>query len=150
MKNTLLILFVAIWFQFSNAQVEAESIWKEDYSEVQKIAKNENKKILVFFTGSDWCTYCKALEADVFETEKFNEFTKNTVLYKADFPRAKDIVSKKQQKDNLQLKKKYNKEESYPVIVILDKNGKLVAKKKSYNLMRDASYHFTFLKENLN
>lgn len=148
MKNTLLIALIIAWFQFTNAQETITIDWKDSFSKAQKMAKKQNKKILLFFTGSDWCSPCKSLEEDVLQTDRFKKLTKNTILYKADFPRAIDLVSKKQKKENSTLKEKYHIS-SYPVIIIIDKHGHVIAEKKSYNLMRDPSYHFAFLEENL-
>lgn len=150
MKNKLFILLIFSLFQFSYAQTETEIYWEKSYEQARKKAKEEKKKILIFFTGSDWCTYCKALKKDVLETPKFRELVRNTILYKADFPRAKDLVTKEQQRDNKKLRKKFNRKEKYPMLVILNKKGKLIAQKESYNLMGDPSYHFDFLMNNLN
>ncbi len=147
-KIGVLLLFLSM-FQLGFAQTEEIVIkWENSFSETKKKAQKENKKILIFFTGSDWCTFCKALEEDVINSEKFKEFSKNTVFYKADFPRAKDLVSKEQQEENDELKNKYYIS-TYPVFVIADKNGQMIAKKKSYNLMRDPEYHFMFLEKYL-
>lgn len=148
MKNKLLIVLMLALFQFTNAQETANIHWENSFSKALKIAKKQNKKILIFFTGSDWCSSCKALEEDVLHTKKFEQLAQNTILYKADFPRATDLVSKKQQKENSKLKNKYYIN-SYPVIIIINKHGHIIAQKKSYSLMRDPSYHFSFLKENL-
>lgn len=175
MKNKLLIVLMLALFQFTNAQEKDSTIvvkdtiytegvevvkdtietepkitlhWEESFYKAQKKAKKQGKKILLFFTGSDWCGPCKALEEDVLHTNKFKELTKNTILYKADFPRATDLVSKKQQKENNKLKRKYHIS-SYPVIVIINQYGHIIAQKKSYSLMRDPSYHFSFLEQNL-
>ncbi len=133
-----------------NEEVENEVVikWEKSFAETKQKALKENKKILIFFTGSDWCSFCKALEEDVVNSDKFKEFSKSAVFYKADFPRAKDLVSKEQQKENKELKDKYYIS-TYPVFVIADKNGQMIAKKKSYNLMRDPEYHFMFLEKYL-
>jgi len=84
------------------------------------------------------------LVSDVFESEKFNKEVQNDfVLYEADFPRNKDLVTTSQRSDNYKLKNKYNVS-SYPTIVIVNGKGKALGKMKGYNLMRDTSYHYTF------
>ena len=35
--------------------------WTDDYAKAVEKAKTEKKNILLDFTGSDWCGYCKAL-----------------------------------------------------------------------------------------
>ena len=69
------------------------------------------------------------------------------MLYEADFPKRKgNNLSDEKRKKNFWLSGMYDVN-SYPTIVIIDANGKEIARKKSYNLMRDPSYHFRFLKE---
>ncbi|WP_456379139.1 thioredoxin family protein [Lutibacter sp.] len=119
--------------------------WQNDFNKAKSTAKLEEKPLLIFFTGSDWCSPCKMLVADFFESEKFNEFAKKEfILYEADFPRNKDLVTDLQIEANNKLKIKY-KVNSYPTVIIVDPNGKILAKRKGYNLMRDTSYYFDFV-----
>ena len=119
--------------------------WENDFNKAKSVAKLDEKPLLIFFTGSDWCGPCKMLVADFFESEKFSEFSKNEfILYEADFPRNKDLVTDKQIGDNNKLKRKY-KVTSFPTVIIVNANGKVLAKRKGYNLMRDTSYYFNFI-----
>ncbi|HUR30149.1 MAG TPA: thioredoxin family protein, partial [Saprospiraceae bacterium] len=40
--------------------------WLVDLDEAYAISVKERKPILANFTGSDWCGWCKKLDADVF------------------------------------------------------------------------------------
>ncbi len=61
--------------------------WTEDYAKAVEKAKTEKKNLLLDFTGSDWCGYCKALDKEVFATPQFKNWAKdNVVLVKVDFP----------------------------------------------------------------
>ena len=52
------------------------------------------------FTGSDWCGWCKRLDADVFSKPEFKTWAKkNVVLLEVDFPRQKQIPQKNQQQN---------------------------------------------------
>jgi thiol-disulfide isomerase/thioredoxin len=42
--------------------------WTDNYAEALESAKLDNKKLLLDFTGSDWCGYCMALEKEVLST----------------------------------------------------------------------------------
>ena len=58
-------------------------------------AKAENKKILLDFTGSDWCGWCKKLEAEVFSQQAWKDYAaKHLVLVELDFPVAVGIVGR--------------------------------------------------------
>lgn len=63
-------------------------VWYDDFQEANKIAEKEGKTIFAFFTGSDWCGWCKRLQRDVFAKKEFIEWAnKNVVLLELDFPR---------------------------------------------------------------
>ena len=127
----------------------SESIWEQDFSIAEKLTKSTDKPMLIYFTGSDWCGPCKMLVADIFETDKFKEGYKDAfIFYEADFPRNLDLVSTTQRADNNKLKQKYGVK-SYPTIVIVNSRGKEIGRKKSYSLMRDTSYHYSFFDESL-
>lgn len=123
--------------------------WQKDFGEAVKVAKNQDKLILLFFTGSDWCGPCKMLVNDFFITEKFKNITDESfVLYEADFPRNKNLITDSERKDNLKLARKYSVT-SYPTVVIINAKGKLINKRKGYNLMRDPSYHYNLLEDSI-
>ena len=120
--------------------------WISSFERASKIAKKQNKPLLIFFTGSDWCRPCQLLVEDFFGSDKFKEIAdENFVLYEANFPRRTDLVSEDQKKANVVLSSKY-KIKSYPTIIALDKNGNYVDKIKGYNFMsRDTDQHFNFI-----
>ena len=149
MKKIIFSLLFVLGFSFMSFGQSHEVKWQEDYDKAVKQAQKQDKPILLFFTGSDWCGPCKMLVEDVFESNKFAKIAEESfVVYEADFPRNRDMLTKKQLKNNYFLKTMYSVS-SYPTIIIIDKNGKEIARKKSYNLMRDPSYHFQFLKKAL-
>jgi protein disulfide-isomerase len=96
--------------------------WKTDLKEALTTAKQENKVVLINFTGSDWCQWCKRLSDEVFSKSEFEEFAdKNLVLVKIDFPR--NITQSNATKYyNQQLANMYGVE-GFPTIILLDKNG---------------------------
>lgn len=129
----------------SHVTINSSNNWVTDYSKAKLKAERQEKPLLIFFTGSDWCGPCKKLVSDFFETEKFKEITKNKfVLYEADFPRNRDLVSNKQRSDNNSLKIKYDVQ-AYPTVILINSNGDVVGRRKGYNLMRDPSYHFELI-----
>jgi len=83
----------------SNYASEKEG-WLVDLDEAYAISQKEKKPILANFTGSDWCGWCKKLDADVFSKPEFQEWAKkNVVLLELDFPRKKQIPQKNQQQN---------------------------------------------------
>lgn len=66
--------------------------WHTDILKANEVSKASNKPIFAFFTGSDWCGWCKKLQRDVFAKPEFMEWAKkNVVLLELDFPRAKKL-----------------------------------------------------------
>jgi thioredoxin-related protein len=149
--NKLIFFFAVLMLQTINinAQDSNDLNWIDDFKTAKKIASKEHKPILIFFTGSDWCSLCKMIEKDFFASKKFLNIAKNDlVLYKADFPRRTDIVSEKQKETNENLSKKYSKTRSkrvYPTIVMINAKGKELDFIESYNYIHDTTRHFKLL-----
>ena len=109
----------------------AELTWLTDLAKAEETAKSEGKLVLIDFTGSDWCAYCKQLNKEVFSTKKFEDYAKkNLVLVEADFPNSKPQPASLQ-KANKELSKKYNIS-GFPTLVILDGSGKVLGKEEGY------------------
>src|SRR6187431_590184 len=85
MQKFLLILF----FLFSAGIVSAQdSVWTNNLEKAVELSNKNHKPVLLFFTGSDWCGWCKRLQAEVFEKSEFKQWaSKNVVLMEVDFPR---------------------------------------------------------------
>jgi protein disulfide-isomerase len=105
--------------------------WTEDYSAALARAKKEHKLLLLNFTGSDWCVWCKRTDQEVFSTKEFGAFAdKRLVLVTVDFPKAREL-SKAVVDQNAALQEKYGVE-GYPTIVVLDSNEKVVLRQEGY------------------
>jgi len=103
----------------------AELDWQTDLPQAQAKAKAENKLILLDFTGSDWCIWCKRLNDQVFSKPEFADYAKkNLVLVEVDFPRQKE-QSEALKKANQALQEKY-KIDGFPTIIVLDGTGQKV------------------------
>lgn len=148
MKYFLIIVLV-LCAANSNAQQEDSNLtWLTNLEEAQKISKKEKKPILMYMTGSDWCSPCKMLKKDFFETEEFAKRAKDLVLVMIDYPRAIDILTKEQLAYNKIIVAKYNKNRSFPKILILNSKGKERAIISGYSPLRDTSNYFAFLDKN--
>lgn len=102
--------------------------WKTNFEETKAEALKENKNILLVFSGSDWCAPCIKLDNVVWKSEAFKkESEKNWVIYKADFPKKKaNQLSADQTENNKKLAEKYNRSGSFPLVLLLDKMGKVI------------------------
>ncbi len=102
--------------------------WKTDFDEAISIAQSKNQNIILVFSGSDWCAPCIKLDHDIFSTKAFQDYSKeHFVMLKADFPRRKkNTLSKAQTAHNNLLAETYNKKGYFPLVVVLDENGKVL------------------------
>ncbi|MBP1683791.1 MAG: Thiol-disulfide isomerase/thioredoxin domain protein [Ignavibacteriaceae bacterium] len=100
--------------------------WTSNLEKAIEQAKKENKAVLVNFTGSDWCIWCKRLSAEVFQQKEFETYAKeNLVLVMLDFP--KNIEQSQETKSyNNMLAQKYGIQ-GFPTILIFNNQGKMVA-----------------------
>ena len=103
--------------------------WETSLITAEQKASEENRNILLVFSGSDWCIPCMKLEKNIWESKEFiNDSNQHFVLLHADFPKRKsNALSKEQQKQNDKLAEMYNKNGLFPLVAILDKSGKMIA-----------------------
>ena len=86
-------LILALVFFISFVGFSQELNWQTDYDTAKQIAQQENKSILMYFTGSDWCAPCKQLKEDFFHSERFINESEKLVLLMVDLPFRQDILS---------------------------------------------------------
>ena len=104
------------------AAKKAEIVWLTDFEAAKKQAAAENKPILMFFTGSDWCIWCQRLHENVLDKDEFQNFAKDgVILLELDFPRNKELPAELK-KQNDALNKKF-KVDGYPTMVLVAPDG---------------------------
>ena len=98
MKQIILISIavVLVGSPLSFAQTDSPQketlVWHTDLLKAQELSKTSNKPIFAFFTGSDWCGWCRKLQKDVFVKPEFIKWAQNNVvLLELDFPRNKKL-----------------------------------------------------------
>lgn len=68
------------------------SSWFDDWNAATSEARRTDRPILVLFTGSDWCHWCKVLHKEVLDTSEFRKYAaKNLVLVYMDSPSKKAL-----------------------------------------------------------
>lgn len=106
--------------------VRGDGLWQTDFEAAKDKARAENKLLLVDFTGSDWCPWCKKLHEEVFDKDAFKEAApKRFVLVELDFPHEKKLP-KDLQVQNDKLARQY-KVHGYPTVLLVDADGQVVA-----------------------
>ncbi len=100
--------------------------WTMDYDAAAKLAAKTKQPMVLNFTGSDWCGWCKIMDKNVFAKDEWKKFAaKNAVLVTLDFPRDKSIVPTRYVARNKELQKKFGVG-GYPTYVILDSDAKTI------------------------
>ena len=92
--------------------------WTTNYAEAVKTAQSTGKNILLFFTGSDWCGWCKKMQDEIFTSPDFKAAEDKFVFVEIDFP-MKTRLPEELARQNNTLKQKYAIS-GFPTVVILD------------------------------
>lgn len=126
------LLFTCPGFRSAHASEEvalagAESgKWTMDYDAALKVASEKNLPLILNFTGSDWCGWCKLMDQNVFAAEAWKKYAADkVVLVTIDFPQDKLKVPEKYQARNTELKDEFQIE-GFPTYVVVDSDGKTV------------------------
>lgn len=126
---TLALLGAGLWVSCNNAPAATakDEAWVADFEQVKAAAAEQDRPILVNFTGSDWCGWCIRLEREVFSTDEFKAFAEqHLILSVIDFPRkmqqTEELVNQ-----NRQLSQQYGVQ-GFPTILLLDADGNELAR----------------------
>jgi thioredoxin-related protein len=110
---------------------QSKAGWGENQAQALQKAKTENKLVLLDFTGSDWCSWCRKMDKEVFSTPEFQQYAQQHLeLVEVDFPHEKSLPADVK-KQNEELQKQYSIA-GFPTIVVLDAAGKKVGEFEGY------------------
>ena len=103
----------------------ASAVWTTDYAAALEQAKQQGRHVFLFFTGSDWCVWCKRLNREILSTPEFAQYAgEHLILVELDFPRSKP-QSQALVAQNARLQRQY-RIRGYPTVVVLDGSGQVV------------------------
>ncbi|HYV91249.1 MAG TPA: thioredoxin family protein [Chitinophagales bacterium] len=98
MKKILLVSLLIVGACAVEAQ---ELVWTNNIDKAMEISQKTKKPLMLFFTGSDWCGWCKRLQNEVFTKPEFVTWAKdNVVLVEIDFPRRTPLTPELQAQNN--------------------------------------------------
>jgi protein disulfide-isomerase len=84
----------------TEAKVAETLTWETNLQKANEISQKTKKPIFAMFTGSDWCGWCKKLQADVLNKPDFISWAnKHVVLLEVDFPRFKQLPPEQMQQN---------------------------------------------------
>ncbi len=121
----MLTIMVALLVGCAKTGAADDLNWQDNLETALQKAKQENKAVLVNFTGSDWCIWCKRLTEEVFAKDEFENYANdNLILVRLDFPR--DIEQSTETKMyNNNLAQRFGVQ-GFPTILLFSPTGKLV------------------------
>jgi len=109
----------------------APAVWRNDFPGALKQARSEKKRVLLDFTGSDWCPWCIKFDQDVLATGKFAAYAGQKLeLVKVDFPRHTPLAEA-QQRANQALARQFSVD-GYPTYVLLNAAGRELGRQVGY------------------
>lgn len=125
MKKVTFVLFM-----LASSVVGFSQEWKSNLNEAFREASISGKHILLLFSVAENCESCSKLDRNVLHSEEFRSYVQeNFVLVKQDFNSGKADNSE----ENLRIVEKYNKDGFFPLMVIINKNEKVVGQLGTYN-----------------
>lgn len=122
-RHIISIFIIQFFFALAPAQHFLHNV-----EEAASLAQNENKRILLVFTGSDWCKPCILLKREMLSAPAFSAFSEQElVLVNLDFPYKKaNRLPKEQQAYNDQQAERYNPDGQFPRTLLLDQQKNVI------------------------
>ncbi|HMI06312.1 MAG TPA: thioredoxin family protein [Flavobacterium sp.] len=125
MKNTTIVLLL-----LTNSVIGYSQEWKNNLNAAFKEASVSGKEVLLFFSVAENCESCAKLDHNVLQSDEFRSYAKeNFVLVKQDF----NSGTADNIEENLLIVEKYNKDGFFPLVVIINKNAKVLGQIGAYN-----------------
>ncbi len=97
--------------------------WTMDFDAAKALAAETGRPLLLNFTGSDWCGWCRLMDKQVFTQEAWLTYAKeNFVLVWIDFPSDKSLVPEALVPRNEELRSEFEVG-GFPTYILLDADG---------------------------
>ena len=125
--------------------------WNTDLNTAFEKASSQNKKVFLFFTVPEFCERCESLEKHIFLSKEFQDYAAdNFILTRIEFNINPGFsVSAEANAENLLIVEKYNKDGFFPLVVLLNKQHRVLGKlgvyqnetpEKYLQLLRELEY----------
>ena len=117
-KSIITVLLLNTFLMANDNEIKFEKNLEEAFIK----AKSEEKSVLVYFSGSDWCRPCMQLHKEVFESDPFTKFAvSNLIIVRLDFPaKSENKLSDEQSSYNNDKAKELNKKGVFPLMILFD------------------------------
>lgn len=103
--------------------------WMTSYQEAVAHADEQNTPIMLFFSGSDWCPWCKKLSQEVFDNPQFAAWCDTRVVtVLVDFPRTSQLPSHLVNQNNRLLNRYRPHLDGFPTALFVRPDGTVIGK----------------------
>jgi protein disulfide-isomerase len=110
---------------------DGPAVWETDYAAAVDQARARKCHVLILYTGSDWCSWCHKMEAEVYSQPEFARYShEKFVLLKLDYPRHMPQPDEIRNQ-NAELQRRYNVR-GYPTVVLADAKGNALGRIDGY------------------
>ncbi len=107
--------------------------WTQDVDAARALAREKGKYLLMNFTGSDWCGWCKLMDEHVFSQPGWISFAReNLALALVDTPRDASRVPEAYRARNKELKREYGIK-GFPTFLLFAPDGHLAGQTGAIN-----------------
>ncbi len=98
------------------------------FSSSLKHSRASGRPIMLVFTGGDWCSWCRRLDSEVFETPEFSRWSKKFLKMELNFPAPGESPTKISLQNDEILRRFQRHVEVYPTVLFVDAQGQVLAK----------------------
>jgi protein disulfide-isomerase len=115
----------------SGEAYDGPAVWETDFGAALDQAKARKCHILVLYTGSDWCPWCKKMDEEVYSQPEFARYShEKFVLLKLDHLRHSPLSDAAKAQNDDMLERYHVK--GYPNAVIVDMYGNALGRFTGY------------------
>jgi protein disulfide-isomerase len=105
-----------------------DTTWLVDAKVAVQQSHSTKKPIMLLFTGSDWCIYCKKFESEITSSPEFQTWSEKFIKVEIDFPQHKTLPPTLAAQNALLKRKFSDLVLRYPTVLIVDSKGSVLAK----------------------
>jgi protein disulfide-isomerase len=110
---------------------DGPAVWETELGAAMDQARAKRCHVLILYTGSDWCSWCKKMDAEVYSQSEFAKYSHDKfVLLKLDYlrhsPQPEAVRSQ-----NAEMLQRYDVH-GFPFAVIVDVNGNAIGRFEGY------------------
>ncbi len=97
--------------------------WQTDFDTAQETAREQNKDMFLYFSGSDWDVPSQTLKSAILDKDTFaKKAAKDFVLVNLDFPESEGVIDEEQMNKNFETAQRYYLQ-AFPTVLLLSSDG---------------------------